>query len=182
MCLEQHRGQRTQDNRTAFEDESQRVKIKDAKQALNESIDTEGHDGIFEEQEDFQDQDSIFKFSHCDEGNLKMFGEEYCLDSFHKNMSIYGEENWCNMEMVVRSYHKLTECLEIVSKFVSCYYPNVVVEQLFVRIHQHYFHLCSDEEDLPDAPAEVVLAATLLPILLIPFIVYIVVWKSSLRD
>ncbi|XP_051538029.1 receptor activity-modifying protein 2-like isoform X2 [Myxocyprinus asiaticus] len=182
MGLEQHKGQTTQDNRTAFEDESLRVKIENAKHALNKSFDTEKSNGTYEDQEDFQNQESFYKYSHCDEESLKIYGEILCWANFNTSMSIVGEENWCNMEMVVRSYNMLTECLELTSKSFMCYYPNVVVEQLFVRIHQHYFRFCSDEEDLPDAPAEVVLAATLLPILLIPFIVYIVVWKSSLRD
>lgn len=63
----------------------------------------------------------------------------------------------------------------------GCFYPNRVVEHLFMKIHQQYFSSCNNEEDLSDAPPGVVLVATLLPIALIPFIVYIVVWKSSLK-
>lgn len=81
-----------------------------------------------------------------------------------------------------RSYNQLTACLEQLSTLLGCFYPNHVVEQIFITIHQQYFSSCSSEEDLADAPAGFVLVATLLPILLIPFIVYIVVWKSSLRD
>ncbi|XP_056594675.1 receptor activity-modifying protein 1-like [Triplophysa dalaica] len=106
----------------------------------------------------------------------------YCRVNFNANMTELGVDNWCNVEMIVRSYHELTKCLETMSMFAECFYPNRVVEGLFVAIHQQYFHSCNDEDELPDAPAEVVLAATLLPIIIIPFIVYIVVWKSSLRD
>lgn len=104
-----------------------------------------------------------------------------CSEIFSEVMSELGEENWCIMEIVIRYYNQLTVCMDIVSSLSDCFYPNRVVEQEFVKIHQQYFSLCSNEQDLLDAPAGVVLVSTLLPILLIPFIVYIVVWKSSLR-
>lgn len=87
-----------------------------------------------------------------------------------------------SLSSMSRNYLKLTDCMEYICSLLGCFFPNRVVEQLFVRIHQQYFSLCNNEEDLSDAPAGVVLVSTLLPILLIPFIVYIVVWKSSLRD
>uniref|UniRef100_A0A8C1J4J5 Si:ch73-334d15.2 n=1 Tax=Cyprinus carpio TaxID=7962 RepID=A0A8C1J4J5_CYPCA len=152
-------GQMTQDNRTAFEERP--------------NVTYEDNDS-----EDFQTQNF---FSHCHEKMLKDYGRN-CSQNFSEIMSELGEENWCNMEMVIRHYNSLTVCMESGSIESGCFYPNHVVEQLFVRIHRQYFSLCSNEEDLLDAPAGVVLVATLLPILLIPFIVYIVVWKSSLRD
>lgn len=168
-------GQTTQDNRTAFEDESIRVKNESVQQDLDKSFSTE-RPNVTHEDSDFQ-----IRYGHCHEEALKHFVGE-CLEIFNHNMSELGKENWCNMEMVIRNYHKLSECVEFVCSVLGCFYPNRVVEQLFVRIHQQYFSPCNNEEDLPDAPAGVVLVSTLLPILLIPFIVYIVVWKSSLRD
>ncbi|KAI2648799.1 Receptor activity-modifying protein 1 [Labeo rohita] len=158
-------GQTRQDNITAIEDESIRVKNESVQQELNKSLNA-----------DFQT-----RYHHCHEDVLKVLGE-YCRQIFSSNMSELGEENWCNMEMVIRHYNKLDQCMDFVSTELDCFYPNRVTEQLFVRIHQQYFSHCSNEEDLSDAPAGVVLVSTLLPILLLPFIVYIVVWKSSLRD
>uniref|UniRef100_A0A9J8AJI7 Si:ch73-334d15.2 n=1 Tax=Cyprinus carpio carpio TaxID=630221 RepID=A0A9J8AJI7_CYPCA len=152
-------GQTTQDNRTAFE---ARPNV------------------TYEDNENFQTQ-GFQHYSHCDEEILTHYGGQ-CKEMFHDSMSELGKENWCNMEMVIRNYNKLTECIEYVCSLATCFYPNPVVEQLFVRIHRQYFSSCNNEEDLTDAPAGVVLISTLLPILLIPFIVYIVVWKSSLRD
>ncbi|XDV47886.1 hypothetical protein PO909_017429 [Leuciscus waleckii] len=173
-------GQMTQDNRTASGDKSLRVQTENTQKELNVSLSKETYNVTYEDNEGFQNQD--FLYSHCYEELLKNYTEDLCCVTFNYNMSALGKENWCNMDMVIRSYNKLTECMELVSSVLRCYYPNRVVEQLFVRIHQQYFSLCSDEEDLSDAPAGVVLVATLLPILLIPFIVYVVVWKSSLRD
>ncbi|XP_039540703.1 receptor activity-modifying protein 1-like isoform X1 [Pimephales promelas] len=173
-------GQMTQDDRTASEDKSPTVQTENTQKELNVSLSKETHNVTYEDNEDFQDQDSYY--SRCNEELLKFYTEEECCVTFNNNMSALGKENWCKMEMVLRSYNKLTECLEVISSVLGCFYPNRVVEQLFVRIHQQYFSICSDEGDLSDAPAGVVLVGTLLPILLIPLIVYIVVWKSSLRD
>ncbi|XP_016146871.1 uncharacterized protein [Sinocyclocheilus grahami] len=174
-------GQMTQDNRTAFEDESIRVKNESVQQELNTFFNKERPNVTYEDNEDFQTQDVQIRFGHCHEEMLKDYGRN-CSQIFSEIMSELGEENWCNREMVIRYYSSLTMCMEVISHMSGCFYPNRVVEQLFVRIHQQYFSLCSNEEDLLDAPAGVVLVATLLPILLIPFIVYTVVWKSSLRD
>ncbi|XP_059381096.1 receptor activity-modifying protein 2-like [Carassius carassius] len=153
-------GQTTQDNRIVFE---------------------ERPNVTYEDNENFQTQDSQISYSHCHEEDLK-YNVGWCWESFNESMSELSKDNWCNMEIVIRNYNKLTECIEYECNLLECFYPNHVVEELFVRIHQQYFSSCNNEEDLPDAPAGVVLISTLLPILLIPFIVYIVVWKSSLRD
>ncbi|XP_057178152.1 receptor activity-modifying protein 3-like isoform X3 [Triplophysa rosa] len=147
-------GQTTQKNSVAFEGQT----------TQKNSVAFEDSNGTYEDQV------------------MMEIGEKNCCVNFNASMTELGVENWCNVEKIVSSYHELTECLERTSRVARCYYPNRVVEQLFVAIHQRHFHSCSDEEELPDAPAGVVLAATLLPIILIPFIVYVVVWKSSLRD
>ncbi|XP_073687225.1 receptor activity-modifying protein 1 [Garra rufa] len=174
-------GQTKQDNKTAIEDESIRVKNESVQQELNKLLSTERPGVVYESDENFQTQGFQVRYSHCYEELLNQYGEA-CWYLFNDSMSELGEENWCNMDMVIRNYNKLTECMELVSSSLRCFYPNRVVEQLFVRIHQQYFILCRNEEDLSDAPAGVVLVSTLLPIILLSFIVYIVVWKSSLRD
>lgn len=80
-------------------------------------------------------------------------------------------------------YNQLSLCSEKCAAMIHCYYPNVVVQELFVDIHKQYFNLCDTKEDaLPDAPARVVLVLTLLPVSVIPILVYMVIWKSSVID
>ncbi|KAK2855418.1 hypothetical protein Q7C36_007287 [Tachysurus vachellii] len=138
----------------------------------------------FEDQEDFQDQEKIHHYGQCNETLLRHFGKEICSDHFDLFMSVLGEENWCNWEMVLNSYHDLTYCLEQVCAVVAhCYYPNAVVQEMFVEVHKQYFSLCGTKEEvLPDAPARVVLVLTLLPVSVIPILVYMVIWKSSVID
>lgn len=81
------------------------------------------------------------------------------------------------------AYNNLTMCLEISAGACKCYYPNAVVQDLFVKVHKDYFSSCGIKEDaLPDAPSGVVLILTLLPVSIIPILVYMVIWKSSVSD
>lgn len=74
-------------------------------------------------------------------------------------------------------------CLERLSHFVDCYYPNPDIEDFFLHVHSLYFHNCSKEELLlVDAPDGLVIALTLIPVSLIPVLVYLVVWKSKVQE
>lgn len=75
-------------------------------------------------------------------------------------------------------------CLEFLSHQVSCYYPNPDIQGFFVYMHSLYFRNCTVEEEvlLEDAPHELVVALTLVPVSLIPILVYLVVWKSKVQE
>ncbi|GAA6076916.1 uncharacterized protein LOC113652095 [Tachysurus ichikawai] len=134
--------------------------------------------------EDFQDQEKIHHYGQCNEKLLRLYGKEFCSDHFDSVMSDLGKDNWCDWEMVLSDYHQLTQCLEQVCALLAhCYYPNAVVQEMFVEVHKQYFNVCKlNEEVLPDAPAKVVLVLTLLPVSVIPILVYMVIWKSSVID
>ncbi|TSL82542.1 Receptor activity-modifying protein 1 [Bagarius yarrelli] len=137
----------------------------------------------FEDQESFQDQEKIHHYRHCNETLLRLIGEDYCLDEFYVYMLELGKENWCDWEMVLSRYNFLTHCLETFAGEVRCYYPNAVVQEMFVDVHREYFSSCGTKEEvLQDAPAGVVLVLTLLPVSVIPVLVYMVIWKSSVID
>ncbi|KAK3571165.1 hypothetical protein QTP86_003663 [Hemibagrus guttatus] len=143
-------------------------------------------DGEFDSliKEGFQNQENIHHFGKCNETLLRILGEDYCLKYFDSLMSELREEEWCDWEMVLSNYNELTHCLEdLCATFVHCYYPNPVVQDMFVKVHKKYFSLCGTKEEvLPDAPARVVLVLTLLPVSVIPILVYMVIWKSSVID
>lgn len=85
---------------------------------------------------------------------------------------------------VYRPYNDMALCLEILSHQVGCYYPNSDIQGFFVYMHSLYFHSCEVEEEFlhGDAPHELVLALTLVPVSLIPILVYLVVWKSKVQE
>lgn len=73
-------------------------------------------------------------------------------------------------------------CLENLSNMVGCYYPNPHIQDFFLQIHLEYFQNCSkDELLLVDAPHGLVVALTLIPVSLIPGLVYLVVWKNKVQ-
>ncbi|XP_062848765.1 receptor activity-modifying protein 1-like isoform X2 [Trichomycterus rosablanca] len=137
---------------------------------------------ILEDDESFQNQEQMHHYHRCDENLLKTFGEEFCwYDIFDVHMMEIDKGDWCNWEMVLSAYNNLTVCLEQLAGYAKCYYPNAVVQDLFVKVHKQYFSSCGTREDaLPDAPPGVVLILTLLPVSIIPILVYMVIWKSSM--
>lgn len=91
--------------------------------------------------------------------------------------------HWYFFLSSLRPYNQLSECMEEVAGLLKCYYPNQQSQALFVEMHETYFHTCQKEEDVPwDAPPSLVLALTLLPVSLIPVLVYMVVWKNNVHE
>ncbi|KAF0025868.1 hypothetical protein F2P81_022749 [Scophthalmus maximus] len=82
-----------------------------------------------------------------------------------------------------RPYNDMTFCLESASSSLGCYYPNPDTQDFFFFIHSHYFQNCTKEELVfEDAPHWVVMVLTLIPVSLIPVLVYLVVWKSKVQE
>uniref|UniRef100_A0A7N8XDQ6 Si:ch73-334d15.2 n=1 Tax=Mastacembelus armatus TaxID=205130 RepID=A0A7N8XDQ6_9TELE len=80
-------------------------------------------------------------------------------------------------------YNDLTVCLETASHLVNCYYPNPDIQDFFLYIHSKYFHNCTKKEFLlEDAPHGLVITLTLIPVSLIPMLVYLVIWKSKIQE
>lgn len=82
-----------------------------------------------------------------------------------------------------RPYTFMTLCLEELSNMVSCYYPNPDIQDFFLEMHALYFHNCSQGELLlQEAPDGLAIGLTLIPVSLIPALVYLVVRKSKVQD
>ena len=63
---------------------------------------------------------------------------------------------------------------------LDCFYPNLDTQEFFLNVHSLYFHNCSREEFYEeDAPTGLVVTLTLLPISLIPLLVYLLVWNAA---
>ncbi|KAL4660516.1 receptor activity-modifying protein 3-like isoform X2 [Arapaima gigas] len=150
---------------------------------LQPSIDIEDEkplhtNATMENEESFQDQEHYYSFGHCDKTALE---QQYyiILEFFSQRMAELKEESWCNWSQVIRPYLSLTEYFIDVTFIMNCTYPNPIAEKLFLNVHGHYFQECSQQEEVfSDAPLEVVLSLTLIPIILIPIFVFLVVWKN----
>ncbi|XP_028286994.1 receptor activity-modifying protein 1 [Parambassis ranga] len=139
-------------------------------------------DVIAEDDESFQDQENLFSGNRCQRDLLVEFSHYYCGEDFHKEMQTINKDTWCVLENIIRPYNNLTVCLERLSHLTGCFFPNPQIQDFFLYIHSIYFKDCTEEElVLEDAPHGLVITLTLIPVSLIPILVYMVVWKSKVQ-
>ncbi|XP_026172230.1 receptor activity-modifying protein 3 isoform X2 [Mastacembelus armatus] len=132
---------------------------------------------------EFQDQETAFSGQHCKPAHLVNLSHVYCGENFHHKIMNISTEDWCVLENIIRPYNDLTVCLETASHLVNCYYPNPDIQDFFLYIHSKYFHNCTKKEFLlEDAPHGLVITLTLIPVSLIPMLVYLVIWKSKIQE
>lgn len=154
---------------------------------INETLlldDTPRANVTHEDSETFQDQEKYVPVFHCpDAASLEIYNHMYCGAGFQKLMANISKERWCDWEEIVLPYNQLSECMENLAGILNCYYPNQQSQAFFVAMHEIYFRNCQEEEEVPwDAPPSLVLALTLLPVSLIPILVFMVVWKNNVRE
>ncbi|KAM6963566.1 receptor activity-modifying protein 1 [Tautogolabrus adspersus] len=138
---------------------------------------------IAEDDEGFQDQETKLPGKHCHQDLLVEYSHSICGEVFHMDMMSISKDNWCDLDNIIRPYNNMTMCLEQLSNMVGCYYPNPNIQDFFVEIHSFYFLNCSNEDFLlVDAPQGLVIALTLIPVSLIPILVYLVIWKSKVQE
>ncbi|XP_073345892.1 receptor activity-modifying protein 3 [Pagrus major] len=138
---------------------------------------------ITEDDENFQDQEKYSPGKICHQDLLKNLSHAYCGEAFHAEMQSISTEKWCVMKDIIRPYNDMSLCLETACNVCDCYYPNPDIQDFFLYIHSLYFQKCTSEELLEtDAPHGVVIILTIIPVSMIPVLVYLVVWKSKSQD
>ncbi|XP_035027682.1 receptor activity-modifying protein 3 [Hippoglossus stenolepis] len=151
---------------------------------IEEELENNNQMFIREDDEMFQDQDTTSPHrDHCDRALLVFASHSHCGEPFHNEMFTISSENWCHQEHISSPYRNLTLCLEKISDLVNCLYPNQDTEDFFLSIHSQYFQDCSTEKLVfEDAPHWVAMVLTLIPVSIIPVLVYLVVWKSKVQE
>ncbi|XP_036387311.1 receptor activity-modifying protein 1-like [Megalops cyprinoides] len=133
-----------------------------------------------QEDEAFQNEEHSHIF-HCNETLLRAVCQ-YCELIFYSNI-FEANESWCDWNQILRPYYELTVCMETWATRLNCFYPNHIVQEAFLQVHASYFQHCPDQDQVfKDAPHGVVLTLTLVPVCIIPILVFLVVWKSKVRD
>ncbi|XP_041671560.1 uncharacterized protein LOC121528271 [Cheilinus undulatus] len=156
---------------------------KDELHQIKDELENNQTSVITEDEEDFQEQEIKFPGRHCNQDALVEYSHSYCGAIFYMEMSSISTEKWCVLDNIIRPYNNMTLCLEKLSNLVGCYYPNPNIQDFFIEIHSYYFHNCSNEELLlVDAPQSLVIVLTLIPVSLIPVLVYLVIWKSKVQE
>ncbi|XP_030626143.1 receptor activity-modifying protein 1 [Chanos chanos] len=136
----------------------------------------------FEDNENFQDQE-LYHYGNCIDSELEIIAG-FCSEQFQRDMMEIGEENWCDWERVIRAYNDMSVCMEyLTTSGTGCFYPNPTIQKHFISIHKHYFHSCSDPTpERQDVPTGLVLTLTLIPVSLIPVLLFLVVRKSRIQE
>ncbi|KAL3051875.1 hypothetical protein OYC64_001992 [Pagothenia borchgrevinki] len=154
---------------------------REEKTLIGDELEHNQTSGITEDNENFQDQEMWYPGRHCNVSELEK-SIYFCGDVFHMKMMSISAEDRCVLDNIIRPYHDLTKCLEWLVDLMGCNYPNPTIEEFFLTIHTMYFNNCSMEIPLEDAPQGVVIALTLIPVSLIPVLVYLVVFKSKVQE
>ncbi|KAM8836381.1 receptor activity-modifying protein 3 [Spinachia spinachia] len=135
---------------------------------------------VTEDDEMFQQLENAILGRDCKEKVLEELIPSICGMPFHTEMTYINPTKWCEMEYIIMPYNYMSDCLETVSHWAGCYSPNPITQDYFLSIHSQYFHNCSKKDlQFVDAPYRLVVALTLVPISLIPVLVYLVVCKSG---
>ncbi|XP_055085810.1 uncharacterized protein LOC117387698 [Periophthalmus magnuspinnatus] len=136
---------------------------------------------ITEDNEAFQDWEDILPPGLCHRETLHHFSHDLCVQVFYVEMMNVSEDKWCSMQEIIRPYNEMTLCLERVSRILFCFYPNTIVEELFLQTHSHFFGACFRDE-FTDPPPALLLTLTLLSVALIPVLVYVVICKNQNQE
>ncbi|XP_057674103.1 receptor activity-modifying protein 1-like [Corythoichthys intestinalis] len=143
---------------------------------------------VTEDDESFQEaEDSVVGAGGggCREAELAEFSVVLCAAEFERQVDLVPAEERCLLRNVIGAYDKLTVCLESLSHWCGCFYPNPSTQAAFLRVHSAFFARCpradggEEERHLRDAPREVAVGLTLAPVALVPFLVYLVGWRSG---
>ncbi|KAJ8284422.1 hypothetical protein COCON_G00032720 [Conger conger] len=138
---------------------------------------------IKEDDESFQKQDELPVIVRCNLTHLEWLSNELCQFSFTNDMQDINKDLWCDWESVIRPYNMLTLCLEYLTSKLGCFFPNNAVQEALLQVHIQYFHHCHDQEEgFSDAPHYVAVTLTIVPVCLIPILVFLIVCKSKVRE
>ncbi|KAM3593920.1 uncharacterized protein V6R79_025669 [Siganus canaliculatus] len=118
----------------------------------------------------------------CNESRLQL-ELEHCGDSFKQGMGQIDPRHWCNLTHFIEKYHDFTNCTEVKSDNMNCYWPNPLVESFIIRIHKQFFGNCSNQNVVwVDPPDETLTALILVPVFLTLAMIALVVWCSKRSD
>ncbi|XP_019719474.1 receptor activity-modifying protein 1 isoform X1 [Hippocampus comes] len=106
--------------------------------------------------------------------------EEFCLAKFRLDMQELDQGHWCSWEDTVELYGELTNCTYLVALKMDCFWPNLLVDDFFIRVHKTYFHNCSlSGRLLRDPPNRILGPFIAMPILVTLLVTALVVWRSK---
>lgn len=82
-----------------------------------------------------------------------------------------------------RYYESFTNCTEMETTIVGCYWPNPLAQSFITGIHRQFFSNCTmDKTHWEDPPDEILIPLIAVPVLLTVAMAGLVVWRSKRTD
>uniref|UniRef100_A0A8B9YB13 Receptor activity-modifying protein 3 n=2 Tax=Bos TaxID=9903 RepID=A0A8B9YB13_BOSMU len=103
-----------------------------------------------------------------------------CGKTFAEKMKKVEVWKWCNLSEFIVYYESFTNCTEVETNVVGCYWPNPLAESFIASVHRQFFQNCSvDRQDWEDPPDEILIPLITVPVLLTIAMTGVVVWRSK---
>lgn len=106
-----------------------------------------------------------------------------CGKAFAEMMQKVDVWKWCNLSEFIVYYESFTNCTEMETNIVGCYWPNPLAQNFITGIHRQFFSNCTvDRTHWEDPPDEVLIPLIAVPVLLTVAMAGLVVWRSKRTD
>ncbi|XP_051020889.1 receptor activity-modifying protein 3 [Acomys russatus] len=106
-----------------------------------------------------------------------------CGKAFADMMQKIEVWKWCNLSEFIVYYEHFTNCTEVETNFVGCFWPNPLAQNFITGIHRQFFSNCTvDRTHWEDPPDEVLFPLIAVPVLLTVAMAGLVVWCSKRTD
>ncbi|XP_028837116.1 receptor activity-modifying protein 1-like [Denticeps clupeoides] len=105
---------------------------------------------------------------------------ELCLAKFSLDMQAVDQGLWCSWEDTLEPYGSLTNCTYQVALKLGCFWPNQMVDAVFIGIHRSYFQDCALTGRRPHDPPNRILGPFIAgPVVVTLLVTAVVVWRSK---
>ncbi|XP_031194933.1 receptor activity-modifying protein 3 isoform X1 [Mastomys coucha] len=106
-----------------------------------------------------------------------------CGKAFAEMMQKVAVWKWCNLSEFIVYYESFTNCTEMETNIVGCYWPNPLAQSFITGIHRQFFSNCTmDRTHWEDPPDEVLIPLIAVPVVLTVAMAGLVVWRSKHTD
>ncbi|XP_029770528.1 receptor activity-modifying protein 3 isoform X1 [Suricata suricatta] len=103
-----------------------------------------------------------------------------CGKAFADMMRTVEVWKWCNLSEFIVYYQSFTNCTEVETNVVGCYWPNPLAQGFITGVHRQFFSNCTvDRTHWEDPPDAVLIPLIAVPVLLTVAMAGLVVWRSK---
>ncbi|XP_054479533.1 receptor activity-modifying protein 1-like [Anoplopoma fimbria] len=118
--------------------------------------------------------------SGCNGVHYERVINDFCSAKFKHDMVGLDRGLWCSWPDTTEIYEGLTNCTYQVALRMDCFWPNQIVDRLFMQVHRTYFHDCALTGRLLHDPSTSILAPFIVvPVLVTLLMTALVVWRSK---